>query len=349
MTSIKQQRIIAIWLFISCASIFAMVILGGVTRLTDSGLSMVEWAPIMGALPPLSNDEWLKAFHLYQQFPEFKIHNHAMDLTDFKSIFWFEYSHRLLGRLIGLIFFFPMVFFFIKGWVNSGLKIKLIIMFILGGLQGLLGWYMVKSGLINNPDVSQYRLVAHLGLAIFVYAYILWVALGLFFQNNQTVNLDTNRVAHPLKPYALLLLIFTFITILSGGFVAGLNAGLVYNTFPLMNGQLVPDGLLSMTPAWHNLFENATTVQFNHRVLTTTLALAIIIFYLVALSKKPSARLKLGLHLMMIMILIQVSLGISTLLLHVPIPLAASHQAGALILFTLIIFVAHQTNPYKGR
>jgi len=141
-----------------------------------------------------------------------------------------------------------MVFFFVKGWVNSGLKIKLIIMFVLGGLQGLLGWYMVKSGLVNNPDVSQYRLVAHLGLAIFVYACILWVALGLFFQNDQTVNLDTNRVAHSLKPYALLLLIFTFIMILSGGFVAGLNAGLVYNTFPLMNGQLVPDGLLSMAP-----------------------------------------------------------------------------------------------------
>jgi len=159
--------------------------------------------------------------------------------------------------------------------------------------------------------------------------------------------LSGNLAVYSLKPYAILLVIFTFITILSGGFVAGLNAGLVYNTFPLMNGQLIPDGILSMTPAWLNLFENATTVQFNHRVLTTTLALLVIIFYLAALSKSPPARLKLGLHLMMAMILIQVSLGISTLLLHVPIPLAASHQAGALILFTLIIFVAHQTQYSK--
>ena len=342
MTSLRHQRIIAIWLFISCATIFAMVILGGVTRLTDSGLSMVEWAPIMGALPPLNQEQWLKSFHLYQQFPEYKIHNHSMDLGDFKSIFWFEYSHRLLGRLIGMIFFFPMVFFFIKGWVKPVLKIKLIIMFILGGLQGLLGWYMVKSGLVNNPNVSQYRLVAHLGLAIFVYAYILWIAFSLFFQSDQPVNLNKQLDKSSLKPYALLLIVFTFITLLSGGFVAGLDAGHVYNTFPLMNGQLIPDGLLSITPAWHNLFENVTTVQFNHRVLTTSLALFVGVFYVVTLSKNPSKRLKIGLHLMMLMIVIQVTLGISTLLLHVPIPLAASHQAGALTLFSVIIFVVHQ-------
>ena len=350
MTSLKHQRIIAIWLFISAATIFAMVILGGVTRLTDSGLSMVEWAPIMGALPPMGHDEWNKAFQLYQQFPEYKIHNHSMNLSDFKSIFWFEYSHRLLGRVIGMIFFFTMVFFFIKGWVAPLLKIKLIVMFILGGLQGLLGWYMVKSGLVNNPDVSQYRLVAHLGLALFVYAYILWIGLGLFFQGNQadqTVNFQEKSSIHSLKPYTLWLIFFAFITLLSGGFVAGLKAGHVYNTFPLMNGQLIPDGLLSMTPVWLNMFENIMTVQFNHRVLTTTLALIVLIFYVVALRKNPSARLKRGLHLMMTMVIIQVTLGISTLLLHVPIPLAASHQAGALLLFTLILFVTHQIRQFK--
>ena len=342
MTSLRHQRIIAIWLFISCATIFSMVILGGVTRLTDSGLSMVEWAPIMGALPPLNHEEWLKAFHLYQQFPEYKIHNNTMDLGDFKSIFWFEYSHRLLGRFIGLLFFLPMVFFFIKGWVKPVLKIQLIIMFILGGLQGLLGWYMVKSGLVNNPDVSQYRLVAHLGLAIFVYAYILWIAFSLFFQNDQIESSNKPRGTSPLKPYALLLLVFTFITILSGGFVAGLNAGHVYNTYPLMNGQLIPEGLFNITPAWHNFFENVTAVQFNHRVLTAMLAFFVVLFYIIALSKTPFKRLKVGLHLMIFMVVIQVSLGISTLLLHVPIPLATGHQAGALILFTIILFVAHQ-------
>jgi len=342
MISLKNQRIIAIWLFICCATIFFMVILGGVTRLTGSGLSMVEWSPIMGVLPPLNQTEWLETFHLYQQFPEYKINNHTMDLNGFKSIYWFEYSHRILGRFIGILFFFPMVFFFFKGWVKPSLKPKLIAMFILGGLQGLLGWYMVKSGLVNNPHVSQYRLVAHLGLALFVYAYILWIGLGLFFHKNDTGNLKKQAVISPLKPYALVLSFFVFITLLSGGFVAGLKAGHVFNTFPLMNGQLIPDGLFAIQPAWLNLFENVMTVQFDHRLMATLLFISIIAFYSVAIRKNLSRRIKLGLHLMLIMLLIQVSLGISTLLLHVPVALAASHQAGALVLFTIVLFVAHQ-------
>lgn len=340
MTSIRNQKIMAIWLFVCCAAIFFMVVLGGVTRLTGSGLSMVEWAPIMGMLPPLSQAEWLDAFQLYKQFPEYKIHNYDMDLDGFKSIYWFEYSHRILGRLIGIIFFFPMLFFFIKGWVSSALKPKLIAMFILGGLQGLLGWYMVKSGLVNDPHVSQYRLTAHLGLALFVYAYILWVGLSLFFQDDDGLN--KKSILDTLKPYASFLTIIVFVTALSGGFVAGLKAGQAYNTFPLMNGQLIPDGLFTIAPAWLNLFENVTTVQFDHRLLATLLFIAIIVFYIAAVRKQPPARIKLGLHLMLAMLFIQVSLGISTLLLHVPVALAASHQAGALLLFTLVLFVAHQ-------
>jgi cytochrome c oxidase assembly protein subunit 15 len=336
----RNQKIMAIWLFICCAAIFSMVVLGGVTRLTGSGLSMVEWAPIMGMLPPLSQSEWLDTFQLYKQFPEYKIHNYAMDLEGFKSIYWFEYSHRILGRLIGIIFFFPMLFFFLKGWVSASLKPKLIAMFILGGLQGLLGWYMVKSGLVNDPNVSQYRLTAHLGLALFVYAYILWIGLSLFFQNEDGLNKKSTM--DTLKPFALFLTIFVFVTALSGGFVAGLKAGHAYNTFPLMNGQLIPDGLFTIAPAWLNFFENVTTVQFDHRLLATLLFITAVVFYIAAIRKKPSTRVKLGLHLMLAMLFIQVSLGISTLLLHVPVVLAASHQTGALLLFTLVLFVAHQ-------
>ncbi|MDX2507477.1 MAG: COX15/CtaA family protein [Gammaproteobacteria bacterium] len=340
MTSVNNQKIMAIWLFLCCAAIFSMVILGGVTRLTGSGLSMVEWAPITGMLPPLSQSAWLETFELYKQFPEYQINNYDMDLDGFKSIFWFEYSHRVLGRMIGILFFFPMVFFFFKGWVSSSLKPKLIAMFILGGLQGLLGWYMVKSGLVNNPHVSQYRLTAHLSLALIVYAYIFWMALSLFFQNDENLNKSSSIGA--LKPRALYLSLFVFITALSGGFVAGLKAGHAYNTFPLMNGQLIPEGLFSLAPVWVNFFENVTTVQFDHRLLATTLFIAILIFYAVAIRKKLPARVKIGLHLMLTMLLIQVTLGISTLLLHVPNALAASHQGGALLLFTCVLFVAHQ-------
>ncbi|MCK5901928.1 MAG: COX15/CtaA family protein [Cocleimonas sp.] len=342
MTVLKQQRIIAIWLFICAGTIFGMVILGGITRLTNSGLSMVEWAPIMGILPPLSQAEWLENFLLYQQFPEYKVMNQTMDLAGFKSIYWFEYSHRILGRFIGFLFFFPMIFFFLKGWVKPSLKLKLIAMFILGGLQGLLGWYMVKSGLVNNPHVSQYRLVAHLGLALFVYAYILWIALGLYFPKDENNKLKYSSITPILRSYAVLLVLFVFITLLSGGFVAGLKAGHVFNTFPLMNGQLIPDGLFSLSPLWRNFFENIMTVQFDHRVIATTLFISMIIFHLVATQLKLPNKIRLALNLMLIMLVIQVSLGISTLLLHVPILLAASHQAGALILLTLVLFVAHQ-------
>jgi cytochrome c oxidase assembly protein subunit 15 len=301
---------------------------------------MVDWSPIMGIFPPLSQAEWLETFQRYQQFPEYKINHRIIDLAGFKSIYWFEYSHRMLGRFIGVLFFFPMLFFFLKGWVKPSLKLKLIAMFILGGLQGLLGWYMVKSGLVDNPHVSQYRLVAHLGLALFVYAYILWIALGLFFRDKPQPT--SSASLNFLKPYTLLLSLLVFITLLSGGFVAGLKAGHVFNTFPLMNGQLIPDGLFVMKPLWLNFFENIMTVQFDHRVLALIVFISLIVFYFIADRNHPSKRIKRGLHLMLAMLLIQVTLGISTLLLHVPIALAASHQAGALVLFTLVLFVVQQ-------
>ncbi len=335
----NQQKAIAIWLFICCATIFAMVVLGGVTRLTGSGLSMVEWEPLMGILPPLSHSEWQQTFQLYQQFPEYKINNYSMNLEEFKSIFWFEYSHRLLGRAIGLIFIIPLLYFIITRQVRKSLIPKLLGMFILGGLQGLMGWYMVKSGLVQDPHVSQYRLTAHLALAFIVYAYIFWVALDLFFSRQ---NRHSKTVPGNLKRFSLLLTLLIFITVLSGGFVAGLKAGYVFNTFPLMAGRLIPESIFALSPIWKNFFENMATVQFDHRLMATMLFIIIPLFWLTATRQDISPRARVGLHLLLAMLAIQLGLGISTLLLHVPVPLAVAHQAGALILFTIMLFVTHE-------
>lgn len=343
-----DQKAIAIWLLICCATIFGMIILGGVTRLTGSGLSMVEWAPIMGILPPLNQAEWQETFSLYQQFPEYQLKNFHMTLHDFKSIFWFEYGHRLLGRSIGTIFLLPFLFFLLRGKIEKSLTPKLIVMFVLGGLQGLMGWYMVKSGLVNDPRVSQYRLTAHLGLAVVIYAYMFWIALGLLYPkiNNARNNTDPESAIYKLGRLSLIITGIIVITILSGGFVAGTHAGFAFNTFPLMDGQLIPDGLFTQSPLWRNFFENIITVQFDHRVLATVLFLIIPVFWFKAgkiaskLELLPLART--GSHLLLAALALQITLGISTLLLVVPVALAAAHQAGAIILLTTALFVSQQ-------
>ncbi len=343
-SSNKDNKAIAIWLLACCATIFAMIILGGITRLTGSGLSMVEWAPIMGILPPLNQDEWQQTFQLYQQFPEYQLKNFHMSLDDFKSIFWFEYGHRLLGRSIGMIFLLPFLFFLFRGKIEKTLTPKLIFMFVLGGLQGLMGWYMVKSGLIDDPRVSQYRLTAHLGLAVAIYTYMFWVALGLLYPKiNDIAKENTN---HSLGRLSLIITGFIIITIFSGGFVAGTHAGFAFNTFPLMNGKLIPDGLFEHTPLWRNFFENIITVQFDHRILATLLFLMIPTFWFKTgrltdkIKLQPLART--GSHLLLATLLLQVTLGISTLLLVVPVTLAVAHQAGAILLLTAALFVSQQ-------
>ncbi len=338
-TANKNNKAIAIWLLICCATIFGMIILGGITRLTGSGLSMVEWAPIMGILPPLNDQEWQQAFLLYQQFPEYQIKNFHMSVHDFKSIFWFEYGHRLLGRSIGIIFLLPFLFFLFKGKIEKTLTPKLITMFVLGGLQGLMGWYMVKSGLVNDPRVSQYRLTAHLGLAVVIYAYMLWVALVLLYPKINETAQDSVR---KLGKQSLFITGLIIITILSGGFVAGTHAGFAFNTFPLMHGKLIPDGLFELTPLWKNFFENIVTVQFDHRVLATLLFIVIPLFWFKArkLTLHPLART--GCHLLLAALLLQITLGISTLLLVVPVALGAAHQAGAIVLLTAALFVNQQ-------
>jgi cytochrome c oxidase assembly protein subunit 15 len=339
-TSINtNNKHIAIWLLVCCATIFAMIVLGGVTRLTGSGLSMVQWEPIMGVLPPLNQSEWEETFRLYQQFPEYKLKNFAMSLGEFKSIFWFEYSHRLLGRSIGIIFLLPFLFFLVKGKINGALTPKLIAMFVLGGLQGLMGWYMVKSGLVNDTHVSQYRLTSHLALAVIIYAYMLWVALDLLFPGVADAP-DKDRLR--LGRFSIIISIIIFITLLSGGFVAGTRAGFAFNTFPLMDGRLIPAGLFELSPLWRNFFENIVTVQFDHRLLATVLFLAIPTFCWLAIKSKPEPRLRTGVYLLLAALALQLTLGISTLLLVVPVVLAAAHQAGAVLLLTASLYVSHQ-------
>ena len=335
-----NDRAIASWLLVCAVLIFSMVILGGVTRLTGSGLSMVNWHPINGVIPPLTELAWQEEFTNYQQSPEFTKINRDMTVADFKQIFLFEYSHRILGRLIGLVFLIPFLYFLFTKKIRPGLTPQLIVMFFLGGLQGLLGWYMVKSGLVDNPHVSQYRLTAHLIAAILIYAYILWTAMTLLNRNprvpkSESTNPGFRRAVH----YLMLMVV---VTILSGGFVAGLKAGLIFNTFPLMDGQWIPSGIATLSPFYLNLFENMVTVQFDHRLLAISTGVLLLIYWLFSKFQGLDGSTSWSFNLVALMVIVQITLGISTLLLHVPVWLAASHQAGALLLFTAVLFNMHK-------
>lgn len=335
MSGKNARRQIAIWLFFVCAMIFCMVIVGGVTRLTESGLSMVNWQPLSGIVPPLNEREWTAEFTAYQQYPEYQKVNQGMSLDEFKSIYYWEYGHRLLGRLIGLVFFAPFLFFLFSGKVSASLKPKLWAMFVLGGVQGLLGWWMVKSGLVDRPDVSHYRLTAHLGLAVLIYLYIFWVACGLVM-----------RPCEDGGPTGMLKLLtgLIFVQILLGGLVAGLNAGMIYNTWPLMEGQVIPDGLYTLTPWYMNLFDNIMTVQFDHRMLAYVIAILAVIVWLKLRKENHFAA-----HMLLLTILAQITLGIVTLINVVPIPLAAAHQGGALITLSAALYLLRQRISWNQR
>ncbi|MEN8712884.1 MAG: COX15/CtaA family protein [Arenicellales bacterium] len=336
---------IAYWLLGICLLVFLMVVIGGVTRLTGSGLSMVEWKPVTGFIPPFTQSDWQTLFDSYRQYPEFLKVNRGMDLAGFKGIFWLEFIHRVLGRLIGLAFLLPFLFFLIRGMIPKNLTPKLIAMFILGGLQGLLGWYMVKSGLVNDPHVSQYRLTAHLMLAVAIYCYILWIALDLIADEKPVTGFTTDISKLPGK--TLMLLIFVIVTMVSGGFVAGLKAGLIYNTFPLMGDSLIAPGVYAMQPWYQAMLEDAITVQFNHRLLALTTFFLIIAVYLYQLRLSLPSRTKMLFNFVLIASVLQVSLGISTLLLRVPVAIAASHQAVALVLLTTLILLLHHLKNIK--
>lgn len=335
----RARRIIGWWLLGIAGMVFVMVVLGGLTRLTASGLSMVEWRPVTGWLPPLSHDAWEQAFRAYQAFPEYQKVNAGMTLDEFRGIFWLEYVHRLWGRLIGVAFALPFVVFLARGWVDRGLALRLMGLFLLGGMQGVVGWLMVESGMVDRPDVSQYRLAAHLGLALLIYGALLWTALHLLTPLVRRPAVRGWGVQWRAAGVAALV----FVTILAGAFVAGLDAGYIYNTFPLMDGALVPAGLFATDPPWRAAFEDVLTVQFVHRVLAMTTVLAVVGFRLSLRGADLAPRARRAADLLTVWVFVQASLGVATLLSVVALPLAALHQAGAVVLWSLALWTVYAT------
>ena len=321
-----------IWLYAIAGLIFAMVLVGGATRLTDSGLSITEWKPLLGAVPPLSEADWQDAFQKYQQIPEYKVINRGMSLAEFKEIYWWEWAHRFLGRFIGVAFFLPFAVFWLAGAIPKGLMPRLIGIFLLGGLQGALGWFMVMSGLSERTDVSQYRLTAHLAVAVAILAAVLWTAFEVkhWGEGRGRFGWTSARVGASVLAAAI------FLQIMLGGLVAGTDAGLSHNTWPLMDGAIVPDGLGAMTPWWRNAFENVMTIQFDHRMMGYLVALIVFVQAAIALRSTGSG-LRSTAALLVLAVIGQIALGVATLLTHVQIHVALTHQAGAIILFAIAL------------
>jgi cytochrome c oxidase assembly protein subunit 15 len=321
------------WLFAVAALIFLMVSLGGATRLTGSGLSITEWQPILGTVPPLSDAAWQEAFEKYKQIPQYDLVNRGMSLGAFKLIYWWEWTHRFLGRLIGAVFLLPFLYFLGMGQLSRPLIWKLGGIFALGGLQGFIGWYMVSSGLVDRIAVSQYRLAVHMTFAVAIFGAVLWLALSLAPAHRESMPGRPGLRAAGAAIAALVLL-----QVAAGAFVAGLKAGAGWNTWPLMDGALVPQGLGAAEPWWLNLFENALTVQFNHRLLAYAMTAAVL-WHLWALHRSGSDdRVRKSGLILAGAVLAQATLGIWTLLANVPIPLALLHQAGAVALFGVALW-----------
>jgi cytochrome c oxidase assembly protein subunit 15 len=330
------DRAIAFWLIGCAAMIFLMVMIGGITRLTESGLSITEWQPIVGVLPPLSAAQWHDAFVQYQAIPQFHAIHADMTLAQFKGIYFWEYLHRLWGRLIGLVFLLPFLYFLLRGRIGRTLWPKLALIFVLGALQGALGWYMVESGLEHRIEVSQYRLAAHLFTAIVIYGAILWVAFDLLRQPG-----SNDRSTRQVVRWGLnLVLLLVAVTLIAGAFVAGLRGGSIYNTFPMMGDRFMPGEYGALSPLWRNWFENPASAQFDHRVLAETTWLVIVLLWAFGRSGATDAARR-ALDLLAAMATIQAGLGIATLLSVVALPIAVSHQAGAVLLVTAALYARH--------
>ena len=334
-TTRQSRNLVAVWLFTVAAMIMVMIALGGATRLTGSGLSIMEWAPLMGALPPASDAEWDRLFGLYQRIPQYALMHDGFGLAGFKQIFWLEWTHRFWGRLIGLVFLVPLVWFGVTARIERRLLPRLVLLFVLGGLQGAVGWFMVASGFLpETTAVSPYRLVVHLVLALMLYAAMVWTGLSALYP----VRLE-NAPSPLMRRLTIACLAMLSLTILAGGFTAGLHAGLTYNTFPLMDGRLVPDGYAMLRPFVRNLTENVAAVQFDHRLLATVTLILVsalaVISWRSALSKALSVCIAAA-------VVGQYLLGIATLLLVVPVGVATLHQCGAVLLLTVILAVMHR-------
>ncbi len=328
---------VIIWLAILAFIVFAMIIVGGITRLTNSGLSITDWQPIMGVVPPLNEQDWTDVFEKYKQFPEYQTVNQGMMLSDFKSIYLWEYVHRLIARAVAFVFLIPWAFFVIKKRISGKLNLKLLFLFVLGGLQGALGWYMVKSGLIDMPRVSHYRLAAHLALALALLGATVWQIQNLRY------SASTERSSAPrlLKKLALSFTILLSLQIFYGALVAGLDAGIGYNTFPKMAGEWVPPYMFIIKPLWRDLFENNTTVQFLHRTFGWLMLFATAEIWWRARKSDLTPRQTLSINLLTGVVALQFLLGILTVIYVVPVPLAASHQAVAALLLVTAINVNH--------
>jgi cytochrome c oxidase assembly protein subunit 15 len=319
----RNRTIIRRWLYAVAGLLVLMILVGGATRLTDSGLSITEWKPIHGIIPPLSDADWQEEFAKYRQIPEYEQINAGMTLGEFKTIFWWEWAHRLLGRLIGFAVVVPLVYFWFSRRIERKLASKIVIMVLLGGLQGAVGWWMVASGLAERTDVSQYRLATHLTLAFAILAYVGWVAQSIAPPRHYS------PATPGLKWLAGVLLALVFVQIYLGGLVAGLDAGLTYNTWPLMDGRLVPSGMHTVAPLWRDFFENITTVQFDHRIVAYVVLAVSLVLVWTAWVRMPGTRTAGRAGVLAGLVLLQAAIGIATLMAQVPLVLGLLHQLGA--------------------
>lgn len=332
----SSSRAMVVWLFACCLCVFTIIIVGAITRLTESGLSMVEWRAMIDMLPPLSDGAWMSEFQKYQLTPEYLKVNHGMSLDEFKMIYFWEWFHRLLGRLAGLLYAVPLLWFWVRGKVPTRLKPHYLLFLFLGGLQGFFGWYMVKSGLINEPRVSHYRLALHFGTALLLLVLLWQQVLQVWPSSRDAFRLNFTPVHQRFLPHLWVSIAIVCVTILYGAFVAGLDAGLIYNEFPLMGGKLIPGELLFHSPWWANFLHNETTIQWTHRVLGTLAFITVFSFGLRAIWSRNVLLGRMG-YAMCGIVLAQYALGIITLLTHVNLHAAVTHQAGAVL--TMLVLV----------
>jgi cytochrome c oxidase assembly protein subunit 15 len=333
----KDNKKVIYWLLIGCTLIFIMVVVGGITRLTHSGLSISNYKLISGTIPPMNEVEWNEAFELYKQYPEYQKLNTHFGLEDFKDIYFWEWLHRVLGRFIGVVFFIPFLYFLIRKQLTKPTIKKSIILLVLGGFQGFLGWYMVKSGLVDNPDVSHYRLAAHLTTAFITFAYTFWVALDLMFPNKK----DINKKLRNLLRFGLGLLL---LQIIYGAFVAGLDAGFIHNHWPMMNeGKFMHETVyIEQNPLYKNFIEGKSGVQFVHRILAYFVVIIIFIIWNKTRKLVLTNHQKSGVNLLLAMVGVQFLLGVLTIIMHVPVWLGVAHQVGAFILLSIMTFTLHR-------
>ncbi|TNJ43184.1 COX15/CtaA family protein [Tamlana fucoidanivorans] len=332
----KDNKFVVYWLLTGCFLIFIMVIVGGITRLTDSGLSISNYRLITGTIPPIGDQEWQEAFDLYKQHPEYQFYHSHFSIEDFKSIYFWEWIHRVIGRAIGLVFIIPFIYFLIRKQLTKPTIKKCVVLLGLGAFQGFLGWYMVKSGLVDMPDVSHYRLAAHLTTAFLTFAATLWVALDIIFPNKKPAN-------KPIKNIIIISYIILIVQIIYGAFIAGLKAGLVHNHWPLMNdGEFIHPSVYVLEPFYKNLIENPSGIQFVHRILAFLVVACVFLIWKKAQSTSLSKYQKQSVNALVILVFFQFGLGVFTLILHVPLWLGVAHQVGAFLMLSAMTFTLHR-------